>query len=971
MGMHTIPMIYDPTTRRISLAPDTDTYGGATTDVNSVTISFTGIVPEGTDFIARVDFGVWVKVDNRTVEHPFILLEQDNDTWSAIIPNAVLAATKNTHKLPIQLVLANDSQVINSRNAVVLEVTMGIAASTSEIPEYEMPEWPLPTGVSESIDVLTITAAYDPQTRMLTLSGNDNYGGATIDTLSVRINITGIEPIGTDFSARLDFATPIRVDNDSVIKPFVVLEQIGTTYSAMIPQAVLMSAKETKKLPFQLVTRHGDTIVNSRNTIVLEITRAINAMESVDQAYTPYVMFRNDTWEWLPDYTYGVGAVVLYDNKLYASTAEHNINNVPSGDSEYWTTVSSDNIGGVILDDIVGTKDSQDNICFTSEQVFAAAHFAKTAVSLIEQDTPLVTYEFPVKTYTNEGYPLIETLHFGDLITGNDKFVMTNYDYGNDRRTANIYLYKYYGNEDRYDLLASMDANSIYHSGNNYLNIPLIVSSQMVVIWRLTNDTAPQGNSISVYDFLNNTCGEYRLAYEGDVSPGENRYGELNIVFNGTSSEEQIQINVIRQYDQAQYEFGMSYDSTSYCWCPIDNTFVGMDHSYGYETDYIPLHWRKRGLAFIYDANAALCVDLNTESIVATALDFEPAYEGDYPSALYEFISIDDPNVIKTIEYIGTTVDDQITSVDATGYWHMDPDPEGWWDPDMPQGCVYKVANIPDEADGTYDMYLGFGMYVLPREISEASKDNPETEVSYTHVTGPIPDFTIGFGMGIENYSGSGSPNPEDLYLYIDTLEGEMKFHMYRGIDTERAQEDPDYALARMTLVIYADRDRVILYLLEGFAMIQKSGDTYTSTYFNMSSVAPDRAYAGHITCENGTMTLIDRDGSELYSFDVPHDFYRADMNGNFGRYDYTQLSNGIYANSSNVIPEAYNSDNTVFLYNSSVFYDSTAVSPAQWNLVKDGSRITEAYWTYQLNGETHRANAQTFILPKIMEVTE
>ena len=335
-----IPITYDSATRRISVPKGYDMYGGATTDVNSVKLVFSGIVPAGENFIARVDFAVPVKVDEYTIERPFILLEQNEDEWSAMIPNAVLAATRDTHKLPLQLILANDSQIVNSRNTIILETSLGIESAIpgNELPTYEMPEWPLPTGVSESIDVHTVNVTYNPATRILTTS-RDPYGGATIDTLSVRINVTGIEPIGTDFGARLDFAAPIRVDEESVIKPFVVLEQIGTAYSAMIPQAVLMAAKETKKLPFQLVTRHGDIIVNSRNTIVLEITRAINAMETVEQAYTPYVMYRNDTWEWLPDYTYGVGAVVLYDGKLFASTAPNNLGNAPFKGSEYWTMV--------------------------------------------------------------------------------------------------------------------------------------------------------------------------------------------------------------------------------------------------------------------------------------------------------------------------------------------------------------------------------------------------------------------------------------------------------------------------------------------------------------------------------------------------------------------------------------------------------------------------------------------------------
>lgn len=716
-----IPVVYDPQTRRISLPKGYDTYGGATTDVNSVKLSFTGIESEGTNFIARVDFAVPIKMDNHNVIHPFVLLEQDNDEWSAVIPQSILGATvNNRNKLPLQLVIANDSQVINSRNTIVLDVTQGIDADTegNTLPQYVVPEWDVTTDtVSDDTDVHVIEVTYDPETRMLTLDNeNSKYGGATIDTRSVKIQVSGIVPNGADFGARLDFAVPIMVDEREVLKPFIVLENINNVWCAMVPQAILMAAHDIKKMPFQLVTRHGDTVINSRNTIVLEITRAINSAQSMIENYMPYLMYRNDTWEWISDFTYDKGAVVVYNGELYSSLIDNNRNITPPDHTDKWFLLTG--IETVYLADEAGTRDGN-AISFTSAQVFTAAGFTKTPVTVTELDAPVCSYEFPVESYTNEGYPLIEALHFGDLITGNDKFVMTNYDYGNDRRTANIYLYKYYGNEDRYDLLASMDANNIYHSGNSYLYIPLIVSSQMVVIWRLVNDIAPQGNSIRVYDFLNNTCDEYGLAYEGEVPPGEDHYGELNIVFNGTSSEEQIEINIIRQHDQAQYEFGMSYDSTSYCWCPIDNTFVGMHHSYGYESDYMPMYWKDKGFALLSDNDVAIYVDLNEGQIISTITDFEPVYVGQDPSYLYELITIDDPGVIKTIECIGVVTEGSITSVNATGWWHMDPDPEYWWDPDMPQGCVYKVANLTDPDIGSYDMYVGFEMYILPHRIEE------------------------------------------------------------------------------------------------------------------------------------------------------------------------------------------------------------------------------------------------------------
>ena len=379
-----IPVTYDSTSRRISLPKGTDPYGGATTDVNSVKLTFTGIEPFGDNFIARVDFAAPIKKDDYTIEHPFILLDPTN--WSAVIPNAVLMAAKDTKKLPFQLVLANDSQVINSRNAIILEVTPGIDSLIpgSDLPEYEAPEWPLPEEITYTEeDVYTVEATYDPATRTLTTPSRDMYGGATIDTRSVRINVSGIIPTGNDFSARLDFAAPIRVNEEFVVKPFVVLEQINNTWCAIIPQAVLMAAKETKKLPFQLVTRHGDTVINSRNTIVLEITRAINAMESVNQAYTPYVMYRNDTWEWIEDFTYDTGAVVVYNGEMYTSLSDNNLGFQPDENPEKWSLLTG--VESIVLGGEVGTRVGS-SITFTSAQVFTAAGFASEPRTISENE---------------------------------------------------------------------------------------------------------------------------------------------------------------------------------------------------------------------------------------------------------------------------------------------------------------------------------------------------------------------------------------------------------------------------------------------------------------------------------------------------------------------------------------------------------------------------------------------------------
>lgn len=429
MSMHTIEVVYDPTTRRISLTQNTDKYGGATSDNNSVEIVVEGIPDyydggseeeqllkgvspapepgeeeeEDISFRARIDFNVQVMTDAHTYQHPYVELEPYDmpvpvrgTVWHGIIPGAVLAATEHTgHKLQFQLFMTGTTDgrkwAVNSRNSITLEVTQAIAAQSDELPMPELPDWEIPEYQDpfyEDIHVVEVT--YNVYSRMLTLNNEKSkYGGSTIDTNSVAIVIgfdysdpysdfsggyiddssviksakkgdTKASYNYYDYRARLDFAVPVMVEEGIAVKPFVPL--IDPNYSggggeeqersvkslsgqpdiqgymfAIIPQPVLMSAKETKKLPFQLVIRQGDIVECSRNTIVLEVTRAINAMHSISKAYAPYVMFRDDSWGWLENFTYSEGAVVTYEGEVYVSLVNDNKGNNPAeDDGTYW-----------------------------------------------------------------------------------------------------------------------------------------------------------------------------------------------------------------------------------------------------------------------------------------------------------------------------------------------------------------------------------------------------------------------------------------------------------------------------------------------------------------------------------------------------------------------------------------------------------------------------------------------------------
>ena len=180
--------------------------------------------------------------------------------------------------------------------------------------------------------MLTIDVIYAPTTRQISLPRNsDFYGGATADSNSVEISVSGIseDDFSRAISVRVDFAVYIMSENHEALRPFITLAKKNDVWTGVIPKDVLKAAANTKKLPFQLVIIDGSKVINSRNTLTLEVTRSIDAVESVREKYQPYLMLRDDTWEWVSNVTYRAGSVVTYNGFVYVSLIDDNLNNVP------------------------------------------------------------------------------------------------------------------------------------------------------------------------------------------------------------------------------------------------------------------------------------------------------------------------------------------------------------------------------------------------------------------------------------------------------------------------------------------------------------------------------------------------------------------------------------------------------------------------------------------------------------------
>ena len=184
------------------------------------------------------------------------------------------------------------------------------------------------------IAMLTIEVEYDSTTRVISLH-SENYGGATIDDNSVTISVSGI-PYDENTTAHLDFAVPMATEDHQVIRPFGPLEYDSNTekWNYVVETSILNAARLYKRLPLQLVIFTPGSVTNSKNTITLVVTRAIDALGTTVEAYQPYVMFRNDTWAWNADIKYKTGSIVSYEGRIYVALQD-SLGKYPTN-TDYW-----------------------------------------------------------------------------------------------------------------------------------------------------------------------------------------------------------------------------------------------------------------------------------------------------------------------------------------------------------------------------------------------------------------------------------------------------------------------------------------------------------------------------------------------------------------------------------------------------------------------------------------------------------
>ncbi len=128
--------------------------------------------------------------------------------------------------------------------------------------------------------MMEINVTYDDKTRRFGAPDSD-YAGTTLDSSSTRISVTGL-PEGYD--ARLEFDVAVEVQGSKKkVRPYLTLNADG---SCVIPHTIFRGCKDLR-LPMQLVLRSDTEEYASENILIFRVTKAIHAMETVEESYEP------------------------------------------------------------------------------------------------------------------------------------------------------------------------------------------------------------------------------------------------------------------------------------------------------------------------------------------------------------------------------------------------------------------------------------------------------------------------------------------------------------------------------------------------------------------------------------------------------------------------------------------------------------------------------------------------------------
>lgn len=187
-----------------------------------------------------------------------------------------------------------------------------------------------------------ITLTYDPKSNLLT--ADSEGAGTSIDDCDVIFKLT--PPEGLDLTgAVLELLYGVTIYNGG--RRYPAKGRFNSDYETILSRQTL-SACTGGTLPIRLHIVWPNRVVRTSRQTILQVDYIDDPDGDYIAAYGDMLMLRTDSWDWVREWTYQSGSFAVYDGSLWQSSKDDNVGNVPSDDSEWWSSVAVDGLSPTV-----------------------------------------------------------------------------------------------------------------------------------------------------------------------------------------------------------------------------------------------------------------------------------------------------------------------------------------------------------------------------------------------------------------------------------------------------------------------------------------------------------------------------------------------------------------------------------------------------------------------------------------------
>ena len=200
-----------------------------------------------------------------------------------------------------------------------------------------------------------ITLTYDPKSNLLT--ADSEGAGTSIDDCDVTFKLT--PPEGLDLTgAVLELLYGVTIYNGG--RRYPAKGRFNSDYETILSRQTL-SACTGGTLPIRLHIVWPNRVVRTSRQTILQVDYIDDPDGDYIAAYGDMLMLRTDSWDWVREWTYQSGSFAVYDGSLWQSSKDDNVGNVPSDDSEWWSSVAVDGLSPTVEwdDDVLVVTDAE------------------------------------------------------------------------------------------------------------------------------------------------------------------------------------------------------------------------------------------------------------------------------------------------------------------------------------------------------------------------------------------------------------------------------------------------------------------------------------------------------------------------------------------------------------------------------------------------------------------------------------